>query len=164
MQLPLALGVGDIRGGRSTEQGKPLWKKHPSHQRSGTTEQHEGCWVLSAPCSRFSTGFLWFPAKALPGSSVRELNAHNLLVGFYYVMDWCRQKNLDLLTQLKCCTEFLENKVVLHNLLLPKQVTQILMFLTRKCLLVNRVLIKSLLWDKCCCLEHLCEKGTWWGT
>lgn len=110
MQLPLALGIGDITGGRSTEQGKPLWKKHPSHQRSRATEQHEGCCVLSAPCSRFWTGFLWFPAKALPGSSVPELNAHNLLVGFYYKMDWCRQKSLDLLTQPKCCTEFLGKK------------------------------------------------------
>lgn len=163
MQLPLALGIGDITGGRSTEQGKLLWKKHPSHQRSRATEQHEGCCVLSAPRSRFWTGFLWFPAKALPGSSVPELNAHNLLVGFYYKMDWCRQKSLDLLTQPKCCTEFLGKKVVLHNLLLPKQVMQMLMFLTGKCLLVNSVLIKSLLWDKCCCLEHLWEKGTWWG-
>lgn len=131
--LALAPGVGDMGGGRSTEQGIPLWKNPSSHQSNRTTEQPESFWVLSAPCSRISV----FPAKALLGSSVPQLKARKPLVGFYYMMGWCREKSSELLTQLKACAEFLGDQVVLHNLLLPKQVMEMLMFLTGKCLLVN---------------------------
>lgn len=60
---PLVPGLGDTGEGRSTEQGKPLWKKCPSPWRSRTTEQTESCWILSALCSRISVvpcqGFAW---------------------------------------------------------------------------------------------------------
>jgi len=51
--------------------------------------------------------------------------------------------------------EFLGNKVVLPQLLLLKQVMQMLMFLTGEVSSIKTVLKKSLLWDELCYLRLL---------
>ena len=154
IQLLLDRRVGAIVGRRSTEQRRPLWSIFLSKQA-----EQQSNWRVAEFCLLSMLGSEQGFCSSLPKFCLVALfrSWRDTTRGWISVWqtDLWEDKSSVLLTQPKCCMEFLGNKVVLPQLLLLKQVMQMLMFLTGEVSSIKTVLKKSLLWDELCYLRLL---------